>query len=380
MTENMILKQFDYTLPKEMIATEPAKPRDAARLFVYNRLNTKIIHTHFFDIGKFLQKGDVLVLNNTKVIPARLTGRRVIASPVPPAGGRARQSHQLGRKFKILLLEKKTTPPNLPLERGGRGAVWTCLIDGKGREVGLRIYFSKDLQGEIIKRIGGGIWEIKFNKSGKALDDLIFKLGEMPLPPYIKQGEYKKENKDWYQTVFAKYFGSVAAPTAGLHFTKKLIAKLKKQGIKIEYVTLHVGMGTFLPVKTENIREHKMHEELAIISPKAAKVLNTAKKEGKRIIACGTTAARTLESFAVAGKIKSGKKRTKIFIYPPYEPKFVDALITNFHLPKSTLVMLTAAFLSPGKTTGIQKIQNIYAEAIKKKYRFYSYGDAMLII
>ncbi|MFH1193733.1 MAG: tRNA preQ1(34) S-adenosylmethionine ribosyltransferase-isomerase QueA [bacterium] len=402
----MQLKQFDYNLPKELIATEPASPRDAADLLAYDIKSKKCIHEKFYNIGKFLKKGDVLVLNDTRVIPARLLGRRVIASPVLGA----RQSQPLGRKFKILLLEK-ITPPHLPLIKGRKGGVWTCLIDGRGREAGLKLYFSKNLRGEVIKKIGNGIWEIKFNKSGKALDNLIFKLGEMPLPPYIKQGGYRKENKDWYQTVFAKYAGSVAAPTAGLHFTPRLLSQLKKQGVKIEYVTLHVGMGTFMPVKTEKIEEHKMHKELAIISPKTAAALNKAKKAGGRIVACGTTAARTLESFALfcchceprnrgvaisnIGKIASsastpprndryfiraGKKYTDIFIYPPYKFKFVDALITNFHLPKSTLLMMVAAFLSEGDKKGIEKVKELYAEAIKKKYRFYSYGDAMLII
>ena len=351
----MKLSLFDYNLPKEMIATEPANPRDAAQLFVYDRLNKKCVHSIFHNIGSFLQKGDVLVLNNTKVIPARLTGRLV------------HDDKTLGRKFKILLLEKKSKN------------IWTALIDGRGRETGLKLCFYKNFCGEVIKRAGGGIWEIKFSAGGKKLDEMIFGLGQMPLPPYIKQGEYKKENKDWYQTVFAKYAGSVAAPTAGLHFTPRLLKQLKKQGIKIEYITLHIGLGTFLPVKTENIEGHKMHEELAIISAKTARALNAAKKEGRKIVACGTTSARTLESFTQNGKIFSGKKRTGIFIYPPYRPKFVDALITNFHLPKSTLLMLVAAFLSPGKKDGTERLKKLYAEAIKKKYRFYSYGDAMLI-
>jgi len=352
----MKLEQFNYYLPKEMIATEPASPRDAARLFIYNRLNKKSVHSTFHDIGKFLREGDVLVLNDTKVIPARLVGRLI------------HDDGTQGRKFKILLLENK------------KKNVWTCLIDGHGRREGILISFDKNLKAEIYKRSGGGMWEIKFNKSGKDFDKIISKLGEMPLPPYIKQGGYKKENHDWYQTVYARYSGSVAAPTAGLHFTPRLLVRLKKQGIKIEYVTLHVGLGTFLPVKAENIEEHKMHEEVAIISPKTAESLNRAKKEGGRIVACGTTAARTLESFAGDGKIFSGKKRTKIFIYPPYKPKFVDALITNFHLPKSTLMMLVSAFLSPGKEDGVKKIKELYQEAIKNGYRFYSYGDAMLIL
>lgn len=351
----MKLNLFDYNLPKEMIAKEPARPRDAAKLLMYNRLDKKCIHSIFRDIGKFLKKGDVLVLNDTKVIPARLLGRLI------------HDDGTQGRRFKILILEKKK--PN----------VWECLIDGHGREEGTRIFFNKNLEAKILKKLGDGIWEIKFNMSGRALEKIIWQFGQMPLPPYIKQDKYKKENRDWYQTVYAKYAGSVAAPTAGLHFTPRLIRQLKKQGIKIEYITLHVGLGTFLPVKTKNIEEHKMHQELAVVSPKTAEMLNAAKKEGRRVIACGTTAVRTLESFFQNGKIRAGKKRTDIFIYPPYRPKFVDALITNFHLPESTLLMLAAAFLSPGKKDGTKKIKETYAEAIKKKYRFYSYGDAMLI-
>ncbi len=352
----MMLKQFDYNLPKEMIATKPSNPRDAAKLFVYDRLSKKSVHTRFNDIGKFFQRGDILVLNNTKVISARLTGRLV------------HDDGTKGRKFKILLLEKKKTN------------IWTCLIDGKGRKEGLKIDFGKELRGKILKRLGAGIWEIKFDKSGKILDALINKIGEMPLPPYIKQGGYKKENKDWYQTVFARHSGSVAAPTAGLHFTPRLLEQLQKQGVKIEYITLHVGPGTFLPVKAEKIEQHKMHKELAVILPETAKRLNSAKKSGKRIIACGTTTARTLESFAKNCKILSGEKYTDIFIYPPYKFKLINAMITNFHLPKSTLMMLVASFLSPGKKGGIKKIKEIYLEAMDKKYRFYSYGDAMLII
>jgi len=373
----MKLNLFNYELPKELIATEPAKPRDAARLFVYNRLDKNSIHpvrdlqgekklvfsheisngvhTFFNKINEYFKKGDVLVLNNTKVIPARLIGRLV------------HSDETLGRKFKILLLAKKNKN------------VWTALIDGRGRVIGLKFDFGNNLLGKTVKNNGGGIWEIKFNKSGKILEELISKIGQMPLPPYIKQDGYKKENKDWYQTVFAKYAGSVAAPTAGLHFTPGLLKKLKTKGVKIEYVTLHVGMGTFMPVKTEKVEEHKMHKELAIISPKTAKILNNAKKKGGKIIACGTTAARTLESFAFTGKIRAGKKYTNIFIYPPYKPKFVDGLITNFHLPKSTLMMLVSAFLSPRDTKGIKILQTLYQEAIKEKYKFYSYGDAMLI-
>ncbi|MBU4421656.1 tRNA preQ1(34) S-adenosylmethionine ribosyltransferase-isomerase QueA, partial [Patescibacteria group bacterium] len=257
--------------------------------------------------------------------------------------------------------------------------VWTAFIDGRGREVGLKLFFDKELRGEIIKKLDDGIWEIRFNKSGKKLDEFIFKLGQMPLPPYIRQEKYKKENKDWYQTVYAKHLGSVAAPTAGLHFTKRLLQKLKKKGVQIEYITLHVGMGTFLPVKMENILKHKMHSELADIDKKTAERLNKAKKEGRKIIAVGTTTARTLEAFAKSYGVSHGSKDVNIFIYPPYKFKFIDALITNFHLPKSTLLMMVSAFLSEGDSKGIKIAKILYQEAIKKKYAFYSYGDAMMI-
>ncbi|PIR66687.1 MAG: tRNA preQ1(34) S-adenosylmethionine ribosyltransferase-isomerase QueA [Parcubacteria group bacterium CG10_big_fil_rev_8_21_14_0_10_36_14] len=355
----MKLELFNYNLSKESIAKKPASPRDSAKLFVYNRLNKKSIHSQFNKIGSFLQKGDVLVLNDTRVIPARLIARMIHTN-----GTR-------GRKFKILLLEKKATD------------VWTALIDGRGREAGVKLFFSKDLQGVIIKKLNDGIWEVRFNKKGKTLEDFIFRLGQMPLPPYIKQEKYLQKNKDWYQTVYAKDAGSVAAPTAGLHFTRRLLKELKKKGVSIEYITLHVGMGTFMPVKTNNIKEHKMHDELATVTKLTANRLNKAKREGRRIIAVGTTSARTLEAFAMPyGKqysMKYGNKNVNIFIYPPYRFKFIDAIITNFHLPKSTLLMMMSAFISEGDIKGIKTAKKLYQEAIKKKYTFYSYGDAMLI-
>ncbi|MBU1179793.1 tRNA preQ1(34) S-adenosylmethionine ribosyltransferase-isomerase QueA [Patescibacteria group bacterium] len=363
----MKLKDFDYNLPKELIAKRPASPRDSAQLFVYNRLNKKSIHSRFDKIGYFLKKGDVLVLNNTRVIPARLIGKMI-----HPEG-------EIGRKFKILLLEKKITLPSFPLYKGKNGEAWTALIDGRSRKAGLKLFFNKELQGEIIKKSDDGTWEIKFDKSGKKLEKLIDKLGQMPLPPYIKQDKYKKENRDWYQTVYAKYAGSVAAPTAGLHFTKRLLQKLKKKGIKIEYITLHVGMGTFMPVKTDDIKKHKMHSEFATVKKEVADRLNKAKQEGRKIIAVGTTSARTLEAFSKNGKLQAGTKNVNIFIYPPYVFKCVDALVTNFHLPKSTLLMMISVFLSEGDTRGIRIARGLYQEAIKKKYNFYSYGDAILI-
>jgi len=367
-------------LPANLIATEPVKPRDMAKLFVYDKLNTKSSHSVFNKLPEFLKKGDVLVLNNTRVIPARLIAKRID------------RDKKLGRKFKLLLLEKKSSN------------TWLSLIDGRAKEVGLKLFFNNAtpsrhsqagrnlmgkedicfdnaLCGEIVEKYTDGIWEIKFNKSDKDLEKNIFELGQMPLPPYIKQEKYKKENKDWYQTVYAKYIGSVAAPTAGLHFTKRLIEKLKKKGVQIEYITLHVGMGTFLPVKTEKIEDHKIHKEFATISPITAKRLNKAKKEGRRVIAVGTTSARTLEAFSESNnKMNSGNKDVDIFIYPPYVFKYVDGMITNFHLPKSTLLMMISALLSEGDKKGIKKIKELYEEAIRKKYHFYSYGDAMLII
>jgi len=356
----MKLNLFNYNLPANLIAKEPVKPRDMAKLFIYNRLNTKSIHSVFNQLSEFLKAGDVLVLNNTRVIPARLIAKRVD------------EQNNLGRKFKLLLLEKSSNNS------------WLSLIDGRAKEVGLKLFFNNNLQGELIEKLENGIWEIKFNKSGKELEKIIFKLGQMPLPPYIKQEKYKKENKDWYQTVYAKYIGSIAAPTAGLHFTKRLINKLKKKCIQIEYITLHVGMGTFMPVKTEKIENHKMHKEFAIITQDTVKRLNKAKENGRRVIAVGTTSARTLEAFSEPcnsdHKLKSGKKDINIFIYPPYVFKYIDGMITNFHLPKSTLLMMISALLSEGDKKGIKKIKELYEEAIRKKYHFYSYGDAMLIL
>lgn len=364
------LSEFNYFLPKNLIASKPHEPRDRCKLLVYGRENKQIKHTRFDKILNFLNPGDVLVLNDTKVIPARLIGFRVA------------EEGERGRRFKILLIKD--------LDNG----VWDVLINGKKRNVGIKINFGNGLVGEILKsptkpppfkkgETGRGIWEMKFNKSGKSFQNLISKIGKMPLPPYIKQNkDFNSENKKWYQTVYAKYAGSVAAPTAGLHFTKKLIKKLKQKGVQLEYITLHVGLGTFMPVKAEDITKHKMHPEYIEISPKTAAALGKAKKEGRRIIAVGTTSTRTLESVAKNGKIKPFKGKINIFIYPPYKFKFVDTLITNFHLPKSTLLMLVSALIGQNMSAGkaIKIVKKIYTEAINKKYQFYSYGDAMLIV
>ncbi len=348
----MKLSEFDYNLPKDLVAQKPANPRDSSRLMVLERKSGKIYHSRFFEIGKFLNKGDVIVLNNSKVFPARLLGTKI------PSGG----------KIEILLLQ-----PDLPtLKKINWAKKWLAI--GKGKlKVGQEIKFSKNLTGKIVKDFG---FEkiIEFNKKGKSLKKLIFNLGKVPTPPYIKSNLPKSKLKNYYQTVYAKKIGSVAAPTAGFHFTNRLIKKLKKKGIIFKYVTLHVSLGTFQPIKEENIEKHKMPKEWAEIDKKTAEFLNRAKKEEKRIIACGTTTTRTLEGFSSQGKLLSGEKFVNLFIYPGYQFKFIDGLITNFHLPKSTPLLLVCAF------AGKDFVFKAYHQAIKKKYRFYSFGDAMLIL
>lgn len=387
----MKLKLFDYNLPAKLIAQQPMKPRDHSRLFVYDSQNKKVWHKHFFDLPKYLQAGDVLVFNNTKVFPARLIGKK-----------------DSGGKIEIFLLKQI------------KGKVWQVLIGGKRRHAGTKVNFGKNLNCEIIALNNDDTWQVKFNLDGKKFWQQVTKRGQTPVPPYIRT---KASLKD-YQTVYAKATGSVAAPTAGFHFTKNLINKLKKQGVQTEFITLHVGLGTFAPVKTEEVEKHVLHEEWAEIDKATAKRLNQAKKQGRRIIAVGTTSIRTLEAFAEETNIffspwmkgglrrsvmnltpplltelkqgtppkleeeikrrydlHSGKQWVNIFIYPGYKFKFVDSVLTNFHLPKSTLLMLIAAFLSNNKSEmwGVKKIKQLYLIAIKKKYRFYSFGDGMFI-
>lgn len=343
----MKISEFDYFLDKNLIAQEPREPRDHSRLLILNRKNKKIIHTYFYKIINYLSEKDVLVLNNTRVIPAKLIGK-------------------IGNKEKEILLVKpfkeKISFKNWPDQ-------WYVL--GKKLKVGKKIIFSKELEGEIIKKIGMTSI-ILFNKKGGSLKKLISKIGLMPLPPYIKRPT--KKSFDNYQTVYAKYLGSIAAPTAGFHFTKKLLKKIKAKGVQIEYITLNIGLGTFLPIKTQNVEEHQMEKEFFILSKNTALKLNKAKEQGKRIIAVGTTVTRVLESCSINGKLKPQKKYTDLFIYPGYQFKFIDALITNFHLPKSTPLLLVCAFASK------ELIFKAYQEAIKRKYRFYSFGDAMFII
>lgn len=358
----MRLSEFDFNLPKNLIAQKPASPRDTCRLMVLNREKQSIRHDWFYNLGKYLKSGDVLVLNNSKVLPARLMGKK-----------------DTGGKVEVLLLRQITA------------SAWQCLIGFVPirQQIGLKINFGKKLSGQIIKRVGD-MAVVRFNLSGVKLMEQILKIGQAPTPPYIKIKDQKSKIKNWYQTVYAKKLGSVAAPTAGMHFTNKLLAKLKKMGVQIEYITLHVGLGTFQPVKVDDIKKHKMHAEYFELDKKTAERLNAAKRAGRRIVACGTTTVRVLEHCAKlfpersAAKSKGGLRQaqaiiiprsgeTDIFIYPGYKFKFVDTLLTNFHVPKSTLIMLVAAF------AGKKYIDKAYKIAIKKKYRFYSFGDAMLI-
>lgn len=345
----MFLNEFDYYLPKNLIAQKPVKPRDHSRLLVLEREKQKISHHYFFDLDKFLNKGDVLVLNKTKVFPARFYGRK-------PTGG----------KVEIILLRPETKIFSHLLEKN----IW-YIIGRPKLKVGQKIRFSKELEGEIIKDLGKEKM-IKFNQKGRKLTKLINQLGKTPLPPYIKAKIKNSFLKQKYQTVYAKEIGSAAAPTAGFHFTKRLIKKLKRQGIQFETITLHLGRATFEPIKGEKLPS-QLPSEWAKIDQKTSERLNQAKKEGRRIIAVGTSVVRTLEGFSKKGKLYSGEKFIDLFIYPGYQFQFVDALITNFHLPKSTNLILVSAF------AGKELILKAYQEAIDKKYRFYSFGDAMFI-
>lgn len=340
---NMDIKLFDYNLPPSLIAQQPIKPRDHSKLLVFDNKNKKITHDRFYNLGNYLHQGDVLVFNNTKVFPARLYGRKIT-----------------GGKIEVFLLKNLTSNK------------WEVLIGGKVKNIGMEIIFTNNLKAKVVKKISDGIWEVRFNKPKNQLLQIAGKIGHTPTPPYVKKITKLKD----YQTVYADKVGSVAAPTAGFHFTKKLLNKLKKQGIQTEYVTLHVGYGTFQPVKVKDITKHKIHEEFAEVNNQVMKCLYKAKKDGRRIIAVGTTTVRVLESVFKKNQpsiLKSYRGWLDIFIYPGYKYKFVDAMITNFHLPHSTLLMLVSAFI------GRQNIIKIYKKAVKLKYRFYSFGDGMFL-
>ncbi|MBO6145345.1 MAG: tRNA preQ1(34) S-adenosylmethionine ribosyltransferase-isomerase QueA [Bacilli bacterium] len=334
---------FDYFLPEELIAQTPIKERDHSRLLVLDKKTGEISHERFDNIINYLNKGDVLVINNTKVLPARLIGNKEETDAV----------------IEVLLLKDLGDD------------TWECLCKPAKRvKIGTIINFNDLLKLECVSIGDDGIRHFKFIYDG-ILMEILDKLGEMPLPPYIHE---KLNDKDRYQTVYAKEIGSAAAPTAGLHFTKELLSKLKEKGIIIEEITLHVGLGTFRPVQVEDVTKHKMHSEFYSMSKETANTLNKAKKEGRRIVAVGTTTTRTLETImSLYNEFKETSGWTDIFIYPGYTFKGIDALITNFHLPKSTLVMLVSAF------AGKENIMNAYKEAVDQKYRFFSFGDAMFI-
>ena len=340
----MKVSDFNYNLPKELIAQVPIKNRDQSRLMVLDRKNKTIEHKIFKDIIDYLEPGDCLVRNNTKVIPARLYGIK----------------EETGANVEFLLLKRI------------EGDIWEVMVKpGKKLMPGARVSFGDGLlKAEIIEKLADGNRKVKFEYSG-IFNEILNEIGLMPLPPYIHE---KLKEKDRYQTVYAKYEGSAAAPTAGLHFTDELFEKLKEKGIEIANVTLHVGIGTFRPVKVENIEEHDMHSEHFYIKAEDAEKINKAKKEGHRVIAVGTTSCRVLESIADEnGYVKEVEGDTNIFIYPGYKFKCLDALITNFHLPESTLIMLVSAL------AGKDFIMQAYEEAVKEQYKFFSFGDAMFI-
>ena len=340
----MKVSDFNYNLPKELIAQVPIKNRDESRLMVLDRKNKIIENKIFKDIIDYLEPGDCLVRNNTKVIPARLYGVK----------------EETGANVEFLLLKRI------------EGDIWEVMVKpGKKLMPGARVNFGNGaLKAEILEKLDGGNRKVKFEYSG-IFNEILNEIGLMPLPPYIHE---KLKEKDRYQTVYAKYEGSAAAPTAGLHFTDKLFEKLKEKGVEVANVTLHVGIGTFRPVKVENIEEHDMHSEHFYIKAEDAEKINKAKKEGHRVIAVGTTSCRVLESIADEnGYVKEVEGDTSIFIYPGYKFKCLDALITNFHLPESTLIMLVSAL------AGKDFIMQAYEEAVKEQYKFFSFGDAMFI-
>ena len=337
----MLVTDFDYELPQELIAQHPMEPRDHSRLLVVDKHTGEIQHKHFYDLVDYLRPGDVLVFNDTRVIPARLHGTK-----------------DTGAHVEVFLLTRRDATD------------WEVLVrPGKKLQVGARINFSDELSCEVIEHTDFGGRVVRFKYEG-IFEEILDRLGETPLPPYITA---PLEDKERYQTVYNRERGSAAAPTAGLHFTKELLAKIKELGCEEVFVTLHVGLGTFRPVSEANIEDHKMHKEFYTVSQEAADAINKAKAEGRRIIAVGTTAVRTLESAGADGTLKAGGNWTNIFIYPGYKFRLVDELVTNFHLPQSTLLMLVSTLA----TRDIMLAT--YKKAVEERYRFFSFGDAMFI-
>lgn len=340
----MDVKDFDFYLPEELIAQHPLEKRDASRLMVLDKESGEITHRTFHDIIEYLNKGDTLVLNNTRVMPARLIGEK----------------EKTGGKIEFLLLKRI------------EGDKWECLAKpGKSAREGRRFTFGEGkLKAEVLKVLENGNRIVEFYYEG-IFEEVLDSLGEMPLPPYIHE---KLEDKERYQTVYSKENGSAAAPTAGLHFTNELLEQIKEKGVNIVYLTLHVGLGTFRPVKVEKIEEHEMHSEFYILSKESADIINETKKRGNKVTSVGTTSTRTLETIGDEnGFVKEQSGWTNIFIYPGYKFKVVDRLITNFHLPESTLIMLVSTL------AGKEHVMKAYEEAVKERYRFFSFGDAMFI-
>ena len=343
--DGMNVKDYDYDLPEELIAQDPLEDRSSSRLMVLDRQTGDVEHKHFTDILEYLHPGDCLVINNTKVIPARLFGVK----------------EDTQAKIEVLLLKRKEND------------IWETLVKpGKKAKPGTKIIFGEGLlTGEVVDVVEEGNRLIQFHYEG-IFEEILDQLGQMPLPPYIT---HQLKDKNRYQTVYAKYDGSAAAPTAGLHFTKELLEKVKEMGVDIAEVTLHVGLGTFRPVKVDNVLDHHMHSEFFMIDEEAAEKINRAKETGHRVICVGTTSCRTVESAADEnGHLEAKSGWTQIFIYPGYKFKVLDCLITNFHLPESTLIMLVSAL------AGREHVLVAYEEAVKERYRFFSFGDAMLIL
>ena len=352
---------FDYPLPPELIAQAPAPTRDGSRLLVLHRTDSRTEHRQFRELPDYLRAGDVLVLNNSRVLRARLRGHK------PSTGG----------QVELLLVEE--VAPN---------EWWTLLRPGKRVRVGAEIQLRTNggvpslVRAVVLEKNDEGHCRVRFTGTPNLLDELETH-GEIPLPPYIERAAGTEDDAR-YQTVFAQPAGSVAAPTAGLHFTPALLDELRARGVQIHFITLHVGLGTFLPVKADNLADHVMHEERFELPADTADAINAAKREGRRIIAVGTTTVRVLESAAALStfnfQLSALQSRTRIFIHPPYEFRVVDALLTNFHLPQSTLLMLVSAFAAPGELRGRELMLATYAEAVRERYRFFSYGDAMLLL
>lgn len=341
----MNVKDFYFDLPQELIAQDPLEDRSASRLLVLDKETGEVTHRHFRDIKEYLKPGDCLVINDTKVIPARLLGTK----------------KDTGAKIEVLLLKRREDD------------IWETLVKpGKKARPGAELEFGEGLlKATVVEVADEGNRLIQFHYDG-IFEEILDQLGQMPLPPYIT---HQLKDKNRYQTVYAKHQGSAAAPTAGLHFTKELLTEIKELGVEIAHVTLHVGLGTFRPVKTENVLDHHMHSEFYMVEESEAQKVNKAKESGGRIICVGTTSCRTIESAAGEdGLLKAGSGWTEIFIYPGYQFKLLDCLITNFHLPESTLVMLVSAL------AGREWVLSAYGEAVKERYRFFSFGDAMLIL